>query len=127
MDDEVVLFEGGNGGDVNADPDNPACDYPGAIATVTRWADLNGCVGELKFGKQPKFDLTTIVAGKETTVNTFKHCPHGIDVELWSMEDVPHPPLFFRVGPNGMKTLAEKTWKFLRHHVRDNHDDDDDE
>jgi hypothetical protein len=59
------------------------------------------------------------VEGKETTVNKFKQCPNGIDVELWSMEEgVPHPPLFFRVGPNGIKTLAEKTWKFLRQHVR---------
>ena len=48
--------------------------------------------------------------------STFKHCPNGIDVELWSMEGVPHPPFFFGVGPNGMKTLAEKSWKFLRSH-----------
>lgn len=130
--DEVVLFDGGNIGDfANMDPGNPACDHPGAIELLTRWADLNGCVGELKFGKKPKFDLTTIVEGKETTVNKFKQCPHGIDVELWSMEEgVPHPPLFFRVGPNGIKTLAEKSWKFLRQHKRDdngNHDNDDDE
>jgi hypothetical protein len=31
---------------------------------------------------------------------------------------VPHPPLFFHVGPNGIKTLAEKSWKFLRSHKR---------
>ena len=125
--DQVVLFEGGNIGDFgNVDPGNPACEYPGAIALSTRWAALNGCIGELKFGKKPKFDLTTIVEGKETTVNKFKQCPHGIAVELWSMEGVPHPPLFFRVGPNGIKTLAEKSWKFLRKHTRDNDGDDDD-
>jgi hypothetical protein len=28
-----------------------------------------------------------------------------------------HPPLSFGVGPNGLKTLAEETWKFLREHV----------
>lgn len=131
--DEVVLFEGGNIGDFFADPHNPACNYPGAIALLTRWADLNGCHGELQFGKKPKFDLTTPgtveipgvgiitggVEGKETTVNKFKHCPHGIDVELWSLEEgVPHPPLFFHVGSNGIKTLAEKSWKFLRSHKR---------
>jgi polyhydroxybutyrate depolymerase len=140
--DEVVLFEGGNFGDRTADPGNPACDYPGAIELLTRWADLNGCVGELKFGKKPKLDFTTPgavelpggvtitggVEGKETTVNKFKQCPYGIDVELWSLEEgVPHPPLFFHVGPNGIKTLAEKTWKFLRKHVRDDHDDHDDD
>jgi poly(3-hydroxybutyrate) depolymerase len=132
--DEVVLFEGGNFGDIVRDPGNSACDYPGAIELLTRWADLNGCVGELKYGNKPKYDLTTPgvvelpggviitggVEGKETTVNKFKQCPNGIDVELWSMEEgVPHPPLFFHFGPNGIKTLAEKTWKFLRKHVRD--------
>jgi polyhydroxybutyrate depolymerase len=128
MDDDVILFDGGNIGNLVGEPGNPACDYPGAIETATRWAARNGCVGELKFGKKPKFDLTTIVEGKETTVNKFTHCPPGIDVELWSMEGVPHPPLFFRVGPNGIKTLAEKTWKFLRQHARDdNHDDNDDD
>ena len=118
MADEIVLFDGGNFGDIVGDSGNPACDYPGAIETATQWADLNGCVGELEFGKKPKFDLTTIVEGKETTVNKFKQCPNGIDVELWSMESVPHPPLFFKVGPNGIKTLAEKSWKFLRSHKR---------
>jgi poly(3-hydroxybutyrate) depolymerase len=140
--DEVVLFDGGNRGDLFMDPGNPACDFPGAIELLTRWADLNGCVGKLKYGKRPKFDLTTPgavelpggviitggVEGKETTVNKFKQCPNGIDVELWSMEEgVPHPPLFFGVGPNGIKTLAEKTWKFLRQHVRDDNDDNDDD
>jgi polyhydroxybutyrate depolymerase len=129
--DETILFDGGNIGNLAGDPGNPACDYPGAIELLTRWADLNGCVGELKYGNKPKYDLTTPgfadppgitggVEGKETTVNKFKHCPNGIDVELWSLEEgVPHPPLFFHFGPNGIKTLAEKTWQFLRQHVRD--------
>lgn len=118
MDDEAILFDGGNIGDLAMEPGNPACEYAGAIELLTRWADRNGCVGELKFGKKPKFDLTTIVEGKETTVNQFKQCPNGIDVELRSMEGVPHPPLFFGFGANGIKTLAEKSWKFLRSHKR---------
>jgi poly(3-hydroxybutyrate) depolymerase len=129
--DRLVPFDGGNRGDITGtDPGNPACVFPGAIALLTRWADLNGCVGELKHGHKPKYDLTTPgfadppgiaggVEGKDTTVNKFKHCPHGIDVELWSMEKgVPHPPLFFHVGANGLKTLAEKSWQFLRRHKR---------
>jgi polyhydroxybutyrate depolymerase len=128
--DEVVLFEGGNTGARVGDPDNPACAFPSAIDLLTRWADLNGCVGELKYGHKPKYDLTTPgfadppgipggVAGKDTTVHKFQHCPHGIAVELWSLaEGVPHPPLFFHVGPNGLKTLAEKSWQFLRRHKR---------
>jgi hypothetical protein len=133
MADEIVLFDGGNDGFRLGDPDNPACEYPGAIETATRWADLNGCVGELKFGNKPKYNLTTPgtvdlgggvllsggVEGKDATVHQFKQCPHGIDVELWEMEEgIPHPPLFFHRGPNGIKTLAEKSWKFLRRHKR---------
>ena len=111
--DDTVLFSGGN-----FVPGFPT-DYPGAVETMERWADVNGCVGELEFGKKPHFDLTTFVEGKETMVNTFKHCPHGIDVALWSMEGgVPHPPVFFGVGANGLKTLAEESWKFLRSHKR---------
>lgn len=46
-----------------------------------------------------------------------------LSVELWSMaEGVPHPPLFFRVGANGIKPLAEKSWKFLRLHKRSDGD-----
>jgi hypothetical protein len=129
--DEVVLFNRGNIGDITGNaPGNPACEFPSAIELLTRWADLNGCVGELKYGNKPKYDLTTPgfvnppgiaggVEGKDTTVNKFQQCPPGIDVELWSMEEgIPHPPLFFHFGPNGIKTLAQKSWEFLRSHKR---------
>ena len=92
---------------------------------MEQWADLNGCKGNLKFGKKPRFDLDIDVEGKETTVNRFTRCPKGIDVELWSMDGVDHPPLSFGFGPDGIKTLAKETWKFLRKHKTD--DDGDDE
>jgi poly(3-hydroxybutyrate) depolymerase len=128
--DGVVLFGGGNFGDRIGDPGNENCNYPGAIELSTQWADLNGCVGEFKSDKKPKYDLTTPgyadppgiaggVEGKETTVHRFKQCPNGIDVELWTLsEGVPHPPLFYHYGPNGIKTLAQKSWEFLRRHKR---------
>jgi polyhydroxybutyrate depolymerase len=116
MEDEVVLFNGGNLGFIVGEPDNPVYNYPGAIETVEQWADLNGCKGNLKFGKKPRFDFDVDVEGKETTVNQFTRCPKGIDVELWSMEGVDHPPLSFGFGPDGIKTLAKETWKFLRKH-----------
>jgi polyhydroxybutyrate depolymerase len=128
LDDAGIPFGGGTF------PNNPALAFPGTIELVEYWADVNGCVDELKFGKKPTLDFTTPgavelpggviiirgVEGKETTVNKVKQCPKGIDVELWTMEGgVPHPPLFFHFGPNGIKTLVERTWKFLRKHVRD--------
>jgi polyhydroxybutyrate depolymerase len=116
-DDEVVQFNGGNFSSLfGIVPDHPALDYGGAIETVVRWAVLNGCTGVLKFGTEPTLNLDIDAAGKETTINRVTQCPKGVDVELWSMEGVDHPPLSFRVGPDGIKTLAKETWKFLRVH-----------
>ena len=53
MADAVIPFDGGN-----TFPGNPETAFPGAIETVERWAALNGCIGELKFGKE------TIMVGK---------------------------------------------------------------
>jgi polyhydroxybutyrate depolymerase len=119
-DDDVVLFDGGFAPEV---PPSPETEYPGAIETVEQWGHLNGCRGSLRFGKRPVFDMAENtglpgVEGKETTINRFIGCPHGVDVELWSMEGVPHPPLFFVVGPDGIKTWATETWQFLRRHRR---------
>ena len=63
---------------------NPACDYRGAVEIATRWAEYNGCVGELKLGDKPKYALHTAVDGKETTVHTFQQCRSGIAVALWT-------------------------------------------
>jgi polyhydroxybutyrate depolymerase len=115
--DQVILFDGGN----NGPPELlalPEYEYPGAVETVEQWGDVNGCKGKLRLGKKPVFDMSTAVEGKETTVNRITGCPHGVDVELWSMEGVPHPPLFFGVGPDGIKTWATETWQFLRRHRR---------
>lgn len=131
--DDTVLFSGGN-----FFPMVSLTAYPGAVETAERWAALNGCGGEMEFGKKPTLDLTTPgtvelpeggtltggVEGKETTVNKVKHCPKGLEVELWTLEgDVPHPPLFFSVEGNKLKPLAEESWKFLRKHTRE-HDTD---
>lgn len=125
--DDNVLFEGGFAPEV---PPSPETEYPGAIKTIEQWGYINGCKGALRFGNRPVFDIAENTGlpgaeGKETTINRFTGCPHGVKVELWSMEGVPHAPLFdFVVGPNGIKTLAEQTWKFLRQHKRDNNADD---
>ena len=118
--DDNVLFDGGFAPEV---PPSPETEYPGAIETITQWGHLNGCQGELRFGKRPVFDMAENTGlegaeGKETTINRFTRCPRGVDVELWSMDGVPHPPFFFVVGPDGIKTLARETWQFLRRHRR---------
>ena len=42
-------------------------------------------------------------------------------------EGVPHPPLFFHFGPNGIKTLAEKSGSFCANMCVTNDDDNDDD
>ena len=47
LDDEAIPFDGGTF------PLNPALEFPGSIELVEYWADVNGCKGNLKFGKKP--------------------------------------------------------------------------
>jgi hypothetical protein len=82
--------------------------------------DFNGCVGELKEGKKPQYDLTTPgfvdppgiaggVEGKDATVNTFQQCPQGIVGEFWALAaGIPHPPFFSTVGPMDSRHLRGK-------------------
>jgi polyhydroxybutyrate depolymerase len=119
-DDDVVLFDGGFAPEV---PPSPETEYPGAIETVEQWGHLNGCQSDLRFGKRPVFDLAENtgfpgVEGNETTINRFIGCPQGVEVELWSIVGVPHVPLFFVEGSDGIKILTTETWQFLRRHRR---------
>jgi polyhydroxybutyrate depolymerase len=112
-DDQVIPFEGGF-----FIPGVPATIFPGTIEMMQQWGKRNGCRGEFKFGTQPVLDLDAAVPGKETTINRIKQCPWNGLVHLWSLEDADHSPLSFGFGPDGVKTLAKKTWQFLRPHKR---------
>ena len=81
--DSVIAYEGG---DIQGNT------YPGAVATVKRWAGFNGCAVEgVDMGR---IDLEKEIAGEETTVTRYtKGCNSGGSSELWTIEDGSHVPV----------------------------------
>jgi len=81
--DSVIAYEGG---DIQGNT------YPGAVATVKRWAGFNGCAVEgVDTGR---IDLEKEIAGEETTVTRYtKGCNSGGSSELWTIEDGSHMPV----------------------------------
>jgi len=81
--DSVIAYEGG---------DIQGNSYPGAVATVKRWAGFNGCAVEgVDMGR---IDLEKEIAGEETTVTRYtKGCNSGGSSELWTIEDGSHVPV----------------------------------
>ena len=81
--DSVIAYEGG---DIQGNT------YPGAVATVKRWAGFNGCAVEgVDMGR---IDLEKEIAGEETTVTRYsKGCNSGGSSELWTIEEGSHVPV----------------------------------
>lgn len=81
--DSVIAYEGG---------DIQGNSYPGAVATVKRWAGFNGCAVEgVDMGR---IDLEKEIAGEETTVTRYtKGCNSGGSSELWTIDDGSHVPV----------------------------------
>lgn len=97
--DTIIPYEGGT---VNAP-------FPGAIATVTQWAEHDGCAAT-RTTHEP-LDIDSTIAGAETIDETADGCPTGVDVELWTIEGGTHVP---GVYPTFGDTLT--TW--LNAHAR---------
>ncbi len=65
--------------------------YPGAVATVERWAGYNGCAGEGTAGGTR--DLESEITGAETTATRYvSACTAGGSSELWSIAGGSHVP-----------------------------------
>jgi polyhydroxybutyrate depolymerase len=66
--------------------------YPGAKATVTSWATIDGC-GATADTSAPPLDLDTKLAGSETTVMKYASgCKPGGHAELWTIQGGSHIP-----------------------------------
>ena len=82
--------------------------YPGAVGTVERWAQLNGCTGTS--AAEPSIDLTTSGAvGDETAPSAYAGCPPGGAAELWTVNGANHI-IIFRSG--------EPLWDWLAAHPK---------
>jgi hypothetical protein len=68
--------------------------YPGAVETVTDWSRLDGCDAGTLTSTGAAVDLVPNLAGAETRREGFLGCPSGIAVELWTIQNGSHIPLF---------------------------------
>ena len=67
--------------------------YPGAIASVMRWARYNGC--DMSRNSREMRDLDASLPGHETGVMKFNTgCRDGGSAELWTISDGSHGPVF---------------------------------
>lgn len=83
-DDEAIGYDGD--ATVPIDPR-----IPSAHETIAVWGRVNGCGALLPTSRT--LDLAQSAGGEETTVERYAGCPPGIDVELWTMNDVAHWPV----------------------------------
>lgn len=90
--DDTILYDGGtNVGDFSTTvTDGPP--YPGAVATVTRWAEVDGCSATPDAGAPIDLDVT--LDGAETNVDDYPGCDAGTGVELWTIQGGSHIPVF---------------------------------
>lgn len=63
--------------------------FPGAVESVERWAELDGCDAASVAGAPRDIELE--IAGDETTVDSYQACD-GTSVELWSIQGGGHVP-----------------------------------
>lgn len=80
-DDELVLYDGGQ---------FAAAPFPGALESVTRWAERIGCDAEPV--ARDSLDLEAGIDGAETVVTRFVACDDGSAVQLDSIEGGRHVP-----------------------------------
>jgi poly(3-hydroxybutyrate) depolymerase len=79
---------------------------PGAFKTVQIWAGLNGCQNPV-FDAAPSLDLTTQVAGIDTTVLRYTQCPPGGSVELWTVNGGDHYLFWNNLAPHSLEYLVD--------------------
>ena len=86
--------------------------YPGALRSVRRWADYNGCA-EAGAGRELR-DLEASLPGHETGVLKFEiGCKEGGSAELWTISSGVHSPMF-------SDTFAAQVVEWLLAHPKNN-------
>ncbi len=95
--DETVPYGGGQG-------------FPGAVASVERWAEYDGCAGTLT--EAGTLDIEKRLDGAETTTATVASCPSPVATELWTVHGGAHSPVLEN------PTFSDLVWTFLLDHAR---------
>jgi len=104
-DRDRIIFYGGGGHVLGLGKG----DYPGAVATVERWARLDACSGT-RASVPPLLDLD-VEPGTETAAEQMSGCPAGIDVRLLTMRGAPHVPGF-------SPAFGQWVWSWLAAHPK---------
>jgi polyhydroxybutyrate depolymerase len=84
--------------------------FPGAAASIERWAGYNGCTGDLAAGAD--LDLDSVLLGSETATSATSGCPTGGAAELWTIRGGAHIPQVAQPG------FADTVWSWLEAHPR---------
>ena len=79
---------------------------PGAVRTVQIWAGFNGCQNPV-VEAAPSLDVTTQVAGIDTTVLRYTQCPPGGSVELWTVNNGDHLLFWNQLTPQFLPLLVD--------------------
>ncbi|MFO0552276.1 MAG: PHB depolymerase family esterase [Polyangiaceae bacterium] len=87
--DDTILFDGGV-------LDMSGIAYPGAEATIERWAEVDGC-DPTPTSLEP-IDLDFGIDGAETTVTEWGNCGSDTAVELWAIQGGGHIPILGDFG-----------------------------
>jgi polyhydroxybutyrate depolymerase len=93
--DATILYKGGSLG---------VAPYPGAEETVGDWVGLDGC-SPAADESAPPLDLDVSLPGAETTIKRWGGCSNSSAVELWTLQNGAHIPLF-----NGSFAPAAVGW-----------------
>ena len=107
--DRVIDFQGG---DTREYFNGRGGRYPGALRSVQRWAEYNGCA-ETGAGRELR-DLEASLPGHETGVLKFEiFCKEGGSAELWTIASGVHSPMF-------SDTFAAQVVEWLLAHPKNN-------
>lgn len=88
--DATIAF---NGGSISQGSPPKPVPYPSAEATVSLWANLNGCAPSPVLSTTP-LDIESSLAGAETQVSRYEKCAPQGAAELWTIAGGTHAPKF---------------------------------
>jgi poly(3-hydroxybutyrate) depolymerase len=83
---------------------HPCGSRPGQNVQI--WAGLNGCQDPV-LEAAPSLDVTTQVAGIDTTVMRYTQCPPGGSVELWTVNGGDHYLFWNQLTPQFLPLLVD--------------------
>ncbi len=83
--------------------------FPGAVASVERYATYDACTGSL--APSGTLDIEKRLEGAETTTSTAS-CPPGLATDLWTIDGGAHSPILDN------PRFADLVWTWLSAHPR---------